>query len=408
MPVPHMQLPISVLLTSPFVSAQYANIGSNCEVRNRSPLSYPLSLYIMGKASKKVKDSKRNKVQSHSHGFPTSRVPSATELRHATVTRSSTGLTMAQRETADVHIIGLKFNNDGTLLGKDWTAGPMVALYGLHHQNPSVWHTLIAKFTEYVKNQHEYEDRGLPKTLVDWQVAYDTKMVVNGPVPGEKDNVTAGKPWIAAWFTILDPQNLKDLITYLDGFVYWRTSGSSKEARTFPPGIPTIHISLPIELAGKIEFKTHDAGTTDRTISKDMECPFTLTFANSSEMVNVFATPPPFSNRYIVANIEGTATNRISIVWSGCLLPFKSAFETEGISLKSREVVQTRREYYRFVRDINISEDASWRYALSLFSDRVFACSPIVVKIVRAPEDDTIFKNFIQQLKLLINVHVEA
>ena len=155
-----------------------------------------------------------------------------------------------------------------------------------------------------------------------------------------------------------------------------------------------------------IEFKTEDVESTDGVISKDVKCPFTLTFVDGSKMVSVFATPPPFwVKRYIIANIEGTSFNRISIVWNGCLLPFKSTFDAEGVTLKSRNVGQEYPEYYRYLRDINIADDA---YALSLFSDKIFACSPIVVRIVKTPADDTMFQRFMQRLKLLSNVHVEV
>lgn len=357
----------------------------------------------MGKASRKAKQQKKTREEKS----PATSVPTADELGHGTTPRSAADSSITWGDTADVYIIVLKYSNDGSVFGKEFLAGNMVAVYCIHHQKPSVWHMIISKISEYIKTQHE-EDNELPKTLSDLQSTYDSKLVVNGPAPGEKDNVSVGVPWLVAWYTKLSAEILKDLIIYLDGFVYWRASGASNESRSFPPGIPTIHITLPTELSGQIEFTTEDSKTEDGVIPKDMDCPITLTFADSSEMVNTFAQSPPFwMGRYCVANVEGNTTNTISIVWNGCLLPFKSNFDAEGIHLKSRDVGSVYPEYYRFLRDVNISEDSSWNYALSLFSDKIFEGSPIVVKIVKIPPDDTIFQQFVQHLKLMHHVHVE-
>ena len=138
----------------------------------------------------------------------------------------------------------------------------MLALYVGHKQKPSVWHTILGKMNEYLKSRHA-ADPSMPSTLQKWQADYFTKLVVNGPTPGQKDDVKVGIPWGAAFFIDQEAQCLKDVITFLDGFVHWRTSGQSNESKTFP-GIPVIHISLPCELEGLIHLSSEDVETAEK------------------------------------------------------------------------------------------------------------------------------------------------
>ena len=62
---------------------------------------------------------------------------------------------MKWTENADVHLVGMVYNDDASVFGEPFQEGKLLALYAIHRQKPSIWFQALKRFDEFIVSQHE-------------------------------------------------------------------------------------------------------------------------------------------------------------------------------------------------------------------------------------------------------------
>ena len=320
--------------------------------------------------------------------------PSAAELG-AVFAGSSGSRELSSQEKADVELMIPVYNSDGSIYGAIFEAEETMVMHCLHRQKPNVWYKAMSKLNEHITERHE-EDDDFPIDRASLEACLRCKFVFTKGEPLDADLHNLYVPWRVAVY--VNKRYLKDVVTFLDGFICWRCTTGSLENEEFQNPM-NIKIQLPVGY--DLELTKSSDGEAG-----DMDCSFTLTYSDVFEHVKVTDAPPPcYPARMLIATIEAPSKNTVSIVWSGNSLPFKDRFVSKNIGGKEvkKQATDKYGEYYRKVENRSIMEGSERDSVLDLFGESLTRNSPVVVKLRSPPADDDVFQSFLADLKKLAN-----
>ena len=324
--------------------------------------------------------------------------PCASELGTTFIGSSSSHVKgTGSAEKADVKLIVMKYNNDGNIYGVQFRAIPMKVIHCLHPQRPSVWYKCLSKMDQYLQVRHS-EDADFPGDRRQFEAHFHAKFVYVSGTPLDEDGHDLYQPWRVAVYVDGDEESVKELLIFIDGFIAWRASPDGADDNETMEQ-PQIQIQLPVGF--EIKFDSADESNAD-----DMDCSYSMVYSDGCFVRITDAPPPCYPTRMLMACIESSSKNTVSIVWSGNTMPFKNMFSAlliGGVTKRKRES-DTYGEYFRKTENKSIKEKEDRDAMVQLFGDELTKGSPVIVEVRSPPEDDDVFQNFVSQVKLMPNV----
>ena len=326
--------------------------------------------------------------------------PSASSLGEVFAGKSSP-MRQDSVDNANVEMIILPYNQDGSIYGAQFDTTEMKVIQLLHRTKPSVFFRFGQNLAEYIKHRLE-EDEEFPPTVQHLEASLRCKFVYTKGAPLDEDKHNLFVPYRCAVYVQGDIETCKEMIIFLDAFIVWRIAQDEFVER---PRTAAVKISILAPKGFDMKLTATEGETTG-----DMDCSFEVSHDETQfTKVKITDAPPPtFPSRMLVANIEAVTKNLISIVWSGNTLPFKRLFETQNIGGKvfKKNPEDKYGEYYRKKENLSIANKEEVAAVLELFGEALVRQSPVLVKVRCTPEEDSEWNFFMEQLQQLHNVFV--
>ena len=333
-----------------------------------------------------AKSSKEKSTASSSTHFG----PSCAELGEVFIGKRSQ---TSHEETGKTNVFlpVIRYNTDASIYGPLFAATAMCVLFCMHEQRPSVFYKFIFYLQMYIETRHQ-EDSDFPPSIKELEQTLACKFVIARGDHVDEDKHFLFKPWRIAIYMNYTESVVKEVLIFLDAFVYWVATECDDTSSEFD-SVPKIDIQLPVGFNVELTESADGGG--------DMECPFQLTNSDDYQVKPSDAPPPCFPPRMLVAVIEAPSKNTVSIVWQGNTMPFREGFEELQIGGIRKKVKESDKfgEYYRKKENMSIREPADMAAVLDLFGERLTKLSPVVVKLRNPPKDDDVFQNFVSRLK---------
>ena len=321
-----------------------------------------------------------------------SSVPTSADLGDVFFHRSQTSNKTARDLKSDVILAVLSYISDGSLYSNVFEEKEMKVIHLLHNQRPSVWYKFKIQLTAYIAFRHE-QDPASPATRSEVEASLGCKFVFLGGDTIDQDRHFLFQAWRNAVYCDGDAESVKQVIMFIDGFIYWYCTINSDGKSDFPQ-VPEMEIQVPEGF--QLEFdQEHESG------EKDMDCVFKTTSPASMAAMVTDVPPPCFPARLIIATIEAISPSTVSIVWSGNTKPYKTQFENLGIGGKAikKDPNDAYGEYFRKKDNISIAPGADLEEALALFGNDLVKNAPVIVRIRAGPAQDEKFSQFVAALR---------
>ena len=143
-----------------------------------------------------------------------------------------------------------------------------------------------------------------------------------------------------------------------------------------------------------------------------MECEIDVIKDMDATEVTAFqAYPPVFPPRFVIATVRtpesAESESMISIVFSGNTLPFAGEFDALHIGRKALPKKESSYvEWYRCLREVDVSIDEKRDLLLSIFGKSVLNNSPCFLNVESCPKEDSDWKTFLSEVSNYRNVIV--
>ena len=306
-------------------------------------------------------------------------VPSAADLGEVLVGKRSES---SVGKDSNVHFYTMTYATDGSGYADYFSGGDLQTVHIIHQDYPSVMFQLRRNLEDFAVARHE-EDAEFPSDLTALERHFFMKVVYT--TGDDPDQLGVFQRNRIAVYVKGDDASLKALFSLFDDFVSWRCRKEGEEGEGRQP-----ELKFHVPQSSLVAFSSAD----------QMECTYEILKDDYSGVVSVFdAHPPTFPCRLVCAHIEGESKSFVSIVFSGNTWPFRGAFDEMNIGGKKVSVEgKSYPEYYRVLRNTSISEPESLTRVLSIFDSAVLKSSPTIVRVVKVPADDEVFKHFLHEL----------
>ena len=255
--------------------------------------------------------------------------------------------------------------------------------------------------------KHYEEDQEWPVNLDDFQSFFSCKIVFTNDE--DIDRLCVQRKYRLAIY--VNASELKRLLCFIDDFIHWRARLEGRDEIPFPD-IPKVKIFL--QPGCEVSFVADDEMLCPLEVTEiDTPCVRTGLCCNvesDQHQVHLLdADPPCYPRRLIIANLECVNRNLISIVFSGNTLMYRELFDAArigGTSIKAKPTDEYG-EYFRDIRDKNLSSTQDRAWLVSIFGDLVLKNSPIIVRVKSRPQDDELFNVFLGELRQCPNVYFD-
>ena len=353
-----------------------------------------LSICVSGMGLRKILGKRRRDVvdAGPAQTPAASSVPTSAELGEVLLQMSPGRSKPEPGAKADVVLAVLFYSNDGSLYSNVFEDKEMKVIHLLHQQRPSVFYQFRNQLNKYISFRHE-QDNSSPATRNEVEASLGCKFVLVGGDPTDQDRHFLFEPWRSVVYCNGDEASVKEMLMFIDGFIYWYCTISSEGKRDFPE-VPEIEIQVP-------EGFTLEFDQEQESGEKDMDCDFKITSPASMAAKVTDAPPPCFPSRLLIATIEAVSPSTVSIVWSGNTKPYKTQFEDLGIGGKAvkKNENDAYGEYFRKKDNISVAAGPELSEALALFGDALVKNAPVIVRIREGTTVYEKFSEFIAALK---------
>ena len=112
----------------------------------------------------------------------------------------------------------------------------MNVIHCLHNQNPSVFYRFKQTLEEYIALRHE-TDADFPDNRAMLEAALQCKFVFGKGEVVDEDRHVLFIPWRNAIYCESDPEAVKEIVMFVDGFVHWYSSVRDGGKEEFPDAI---------------------------------------------------------------------------------------------------------------------------------------------------------------------------
>ncbi len=118
-----------------------------------------------------------------------------------------------------------------------------MVVHCVHAQRTSIFYQFMNTLNNYIAHRHE-EDKDFPSNRTDLEGALACRFVFTKGTPLDEDHQNLYKPWRIAIYCGGQPESVKDLLMFVDAFVYWVATVQDTTRKDFET-VPKIDNQVP-------------------------------------------------------------------------------------------------------------------------------------------------------------------
>ena len=286
------------------------------------------------------------------------------------------------------------------LAGDVWGAqeGKPVALWQIqfdHPAKPSVSFDVVNSFNDYLRVMRR-DDEALPANLVELQSQAMVRLVVSDGDDKESVGYTQWRPaFYVAGSTSGEVNPVTNFFYLFDQFLVFKRKQMAREE-----GL-------------QIQVHPHIDVADLSTIEDDLESEhYTFNAPSKTLPLGVFDCQPCVGKKIVTMHIQPQSETHLSVLFEGATWPYRSRMDAHGVTGgyfkeegKDDGSSESKGTYYRFLKDVDVSEEVGATRVKDAIGDAVFKHLAMRVVIDGEAEADSDVSAFIDTLREISCLH---